>query len=129
MRKLQAFLPRQSLVTVYKAFIRLYLDYGDIIYNQTYNDSLHQKMRSIQYNATIAITGTIRSTSREKLYQEVGLQLLRKKRWCRKLWYFFKIYKGQSSEHFVRILPNASKAYDTRANNIVPLFNGKHNFF
>ena len=32
LRKLQTFLPRQSLVTVYKAFIRPHLDYGDIIY-------------------------------------------------------------------------------------------------
>ena len=31
MRKLQAFLPRQSLVTVYKAFITPHLDYRDII--------------------------------------------------------------------------------------------------
>ena len=30
MRKLQAFLPRQSLVTVYKAFITPHLDYRDI---------------------------------------------------------------------------------------------------
>ena len=30
-RKLQVFLPRQSLVRVYKAFIRLRLDYGDIL--------------------------------------------------------------------------------------------------
>ena len=29
LRKLQAFLPRQSLVMVYKAFIRPHLDYGD----------------------------------------------------------------------------------------------------
>ena len=33
LRKLQAFLPRQSLVTVYKAFIRPHLDYGDIMYD------------------------------------------------------------------------------------------------
>ena len=46
LRKLQAFLPRQSLVTVYKSFIRLHLDYGDIIYDQAYNDSFHQKMES-----------------------------------------------------------------------------------
>ena len=31
-RKLQAFLPPQSLVRVYKAFIRLRLDYGDILF-------------------------------------------------------------------------------------------------
>ena len=37
--KLQAFLLCQSLVTVYEAFIRLHLHYGDIIYDQTYNES------------------------------------------------------------------------------------------
>ena len=47
LRKLQAFLPRQSLVTVYKAFIRPHLDYWDIIYDQTYNESFHQKIKSI----------------------------------------------------------------------------------
>ena len=62
LRKLQAFLPCQYLVTVYKAFTRLHLDYGDIIYDQTYNESFHQKMESIQYNAALAITGAIRGT-------------------------------------------------------------------
>ena len=59
LRKLQVFLPRQSLVMVYKAFIRLYLDYGDIIYDQTYNESFHQKMESMQYNAALTITSAI----------------------------------------------------------------------
>ena len=68
--KLQAFLPRQSSVTVYKAFIRLHLDYGNNIYDQTYNESFHQKMESIQYNAALAITGVIRGAPRENLYQE-----------------------------------------------------------
>ena len=62
--KLQAFLPRQSLVTVYKAFIRPHLDYEDIIYDQIYDYPFDQKMESIQYNAAIAITGAIRGTSR-----------------------------------------------------------------
>ena len=47
LRKLQASLPRQSLVTVYKAFIRPHLDYEDIIDDQTYNESFHQKMESL----------------------------------------------------------------------------------
>ena len=63
MRKLQAFLPRQSLVMVFKAFIRPNLDYGDIIYNQSYNNSFHKKMESIQYNAALATTSTLRDTS------------------------------------------------------------------
>ena len=34
-------------------------------------------MESIQYNAALAITGAIRGTSREKLYQELGLDSLK----------------------------------------------------
>ena len=35
LQKLHTFLPRQSLVTVYKAFIRLHFEYVDIICDQT----------------------------------------------------------------------------------------------
>ena len=91
LRKLQAFLPRQSLVTVYKAFITPHLDYEDIIYDQTYNKSFHQKMESIQYDAALAITGAIKDTSREKFYQGLGLESLRKRRWYRKLLLFQNI--------------------------------------
>ena len=56
LRKLQAFLPRQYLFTVYKAFIIPHLDYEDIIYDQSYKDSFHQKMDSVQHNAALAIT-------------------------------------------------------------------------
>ena len=41
---LQAVLPRPSLVTVCKAFIRPHLDYGDIIYDQVYKETFHQKL-------------------------------------------------------------------------------------
>ena len=67
LRKLQKILPRPPLITIYKSFIRSHLDYGDIIYDQAYNVSFHQKIESIQYNAALAITGAIRETSREKL--------------------------------------------------------------
>ena len=62
LRKLQKILPRPPLITIYKSFIRPHVDYGDIIYNQVYNVSFHQKIESIQYNA-LAITGAIRGTS------------------------------------------------------------------
>ena len=129
LRKLQDFLLRQSLVTVYKAFIRPHIDYGDIIHDETYNEPFHQKMESIQYNAALAITGALRGTSREKLYQELGLESLRKRRWYRKLCYFFKIFKGRSPENLFRILSSVSKAYKTRTNDKIPLFSGKHKFF
>ena len=62
-RKLQTILPRPTLLTIYKAFIRPHLDYGETIYDQAFNDSSHQKLEAIQYNAALAITGAIRGTS------------------------------------------------------------------
>ena len=38
-------------------------------------------METIQYNAALAITGAIRGSSREKLYQELGLETLQQRRW------------------------------------------------
>ena len=37
-------LPRDSLVTLYKSFIRPHLDYGDVIYDQPNNDSFTDKI-------------------------------------------------------------------------------------
>ena len=72
LRKLQNTLPRQALITIYKAFVRPHLDYGDILYDQAYNASFHQKLEKMQYNACIAITGAIRDTSKEEICQELG---------------------------------------------------------
>ena len=35
--KLQMILPRRSLVTIYKSYIRAHLDFRDIIFDQTFN--------------------------------------------------------------------------------------------
>ena len=37
LRKLQKFLPRRSLVTIYKSFIRTHIDYAEIIFDQVFN--------------------------------------------------------------------------------------------
>ena len=69
-RKLRNSSPRPSLMTLYKSFIRPHLDYGDIIYDQPFNNSFQYKIESIQYNACLAITGAIRGTSKERLYED-----------------------------------------------------------
>ena len=68
-RTFQPIIPRFLLLTIYKTFVRPHLDYGDIIYDQTYNVSFYRKLKSIQYSACFAITGTIRGTSYNKLNQ------------------------------------------------------------
>ena len=60
---------RSSLLTIYKTFIRSQLDYVDIIYGQAYNSVFYDKFESIQDNTCLAITGAIRGTSTEKIYQ------------------------------------------------------------
>ena len=64
------------ILTIYKSFIIPHLDYGDVIYDQHYNNSFHQNLESAQYNGVLAITGAIRGSSREKLYQEWGPESL-----------------------------------------------------
>ena len=59
----------------------------------------------------------------------LSLEPLRKRRWYRKLCYFFKIFKGQSPEYLFRKLLSVSKAYNTRTNDKISLFSRKHNFF
>ena len=77
LRKLQNIIPRNSLLTIYKSFIRPHLDYGDIIYHQPNNGSFCQKIESIQYQAALAITGAIHGTSQAKLYKELGIESMK----------------------------------------------------
>ena len=59
LHKLSTLLPRQSLLTIYKSFIRPHLDYGDVIYDQPLNESLSNRIESIQYKVALAITEAI----------------------------------------------------------------------
>ena len=45
--RFQSILPRSSLLSMYKAFIRSQLDYADVMYNQAYNSSFHEKLESL----------------------------------------------------------------------------------
>ena len=81
-------IPRNSLLTIYKSFIRPHIDYGDIIYHQPNNGSLCQKIESIQYQAALAITGAIHGTSQTKLYQELGIESMKLRQWFRRLLFF-----------------------------------------
>ena len=57
--------------------MRLYLNYGDIIYGQPNNESLNQNIERIQYNTTLAITGAIKGIFQNKLYNELGFESLK----------------------------------------------------
>ena len=44
LQKFQRILRRKSLITIYKSFPRPYLDYGDIIYDQTFNEPFMKEL-------------------------------------------------------------------------------------
>ena len=62
-KNLRYSLPRKSLITMYKAFLRPLIDYGDIIYDQHQYESFRKKLESIHYEAALAITGVIQGFS------------------------------------------------------------------
>ena len=121
LRKFQNILPRSALLTIYKCFVRTHLDYADIIYDQAFSNSFHQKIESVQYNTTLAITGAIRGTSREKIYQELGLESLQQRHWHRKLCLSFKIYKNQCPKYLFDITPQSNCQYKTRNAQNIPM--------
>ena len=128
LRKLQDTLPRTSLITIFKSFVRPHLDDGDIIYDRAYNTLFHQNSESVQYNAALAITGSVKGTSREKLYQELGFESLQQRRCYRKLCCLFKIIKNQSPSYLFQLVPSPNIRYFSRnSGNIHDFF--KNNFF
>ena len=52
--------------------------------------NLMETIESVQYSAGLAVTGTWRVTSREKLYTELGWDSLSSRRWSRHLTLFYK---------------------------------------
>ena len=66
---------------IIKSFVRPHLDYGDVIDDQLNKSCLSDEIETVQYNAALVITGAIRGTLKEKLYQELGLETLKDRRW------------------------------------------------
>ena len=89
MKKLSTSVSIQSLLTIYKSFVRPILDYGDNIYDKPHKGSFIEKLERVQYNACLVITGAFKGTSRERLYQELGLESLKDRRWYQKMCGFF----------------------------------------
>ena len=62
--------------------------------SQPGNLNFESKIEKVQYKACIAITGAIQGTARERIYDELGLMSLSKRRCYNKLAFFYKIVNG-----------------------------------
>ena len=121
LRRLFHLVPRKTLITIYKSFIRPYLDYCDIIYSKPNNNSFTENIESVQYNAALAITGAIKGSSKEKLYQELGLERLSERRWINRLSAFYKILNTKAPAYLFKLIPSVTNSYQTRSIYNIPM--------
>ena len=116
MSKPNLLLPRSSIRTVNKCLIWPNLGYEDVIYDQLNLSSLTKKIESVQCNTTLAVTGAIRRTSKEKLYQELGFISLKDRRWLRRLCYLYKIVYTKQTAYLYDPMKLSNLFY------LIPLF-------
>ena len=86
------------------------MDYHNVVCNQPSNDAFSSKLETVQYNAALAITGAIKGTSREKLYQELGLEYLQQRRWMRRLCSFYKVVSIKLPAYIYEIIPSVRQS-------------------
>ena len=121
-KKLRHSLPRKSLLAIYKAFLRPLIDYGDIIYGKPQNESFCDKIEeSVQYKAALAITGAIQGTSREKIYEELGIESVKSRRLYKRLCCMYKIMIEKAPNYLINLIPKCVTTIRTR-NNSIPTF-------
>ena len=108
LKYLSKYLPRHTLNELFKLYVRSHLEYGDVIYHipskvcefsgNTILSNLMEKLESVQYSAALAVTGTWRGTSREKLYAELGWESLSSRKWSRRLTLFYRMMNSLTSQ-------------------------------
>ena len=97
-RFLSKYVSRDVLHQIYKLYVRLHLDYGDIIYHRhdpEFKLEFTKRLESTQYSAALAVSGAWQGTNTDKLYKELGWEVLYYKRWYRRLCHFCKLRHNQ----------------------------------
>ena len=87
---------------------------SDIVYDQPTNESFCKKQESFPYNAALAITGVIKETSREKLYEELGIESIKLRKKLRRVCTFYKIKTTGLPSYLFRLMPKTIHPYQGR---------------
>ena len=115
LRKIYRHISSNSLVTIYKSFVRMHLAYADVIFDKPSTADFSNEIEPAQHNAALAIAGTIRGASKEKLYQEFGFETIKERRFPR-LYCFYKNLDNQALaiKHLYGLCPPPNRHYDTK---------------
>lgn len=114
LRKLKFKLKRKTLETVYFSFIRPLMEYADIIWDNA-PEYLKTNLENLQIEAARIVTGGIKVTSRQLLYNETGWETLQARRDKHKLIKFQQMVHGDTPEYLSNIVPcQVSDLHDHR---------------
>ena len=72
---------------------------------------MSNKIETVQYNNTLAITSAIRGNSKEKLYQELALESLKDRRWLRCMSYLHKIVSTKLPPYLYELIPPLQRSH------------------
>ena len=106
---------RDVLDKLYKMHIRPHLDYGDVIYHGQLQD-VSDLAESIQYQAALVVTGSWQSTSRDKIYKELGWESLSDRRYYRRLVMYYKIKSNLTPTYLKSYIKDYSAVRTMRFN-------------
>ena len=111
-RFLSKYVSRDVPDQIYKLYVRPHLDYGDIIYHEydpEFKLDFTKKLESTQYSAAQAVTGggggAWRGTNTDRLYEELGWEILHYRRWYRRLCPFYKLRNDQRPYYLSSEIP------------------------
>ena len=129
-KSLSRFLSVKSLDQIFKMYIRPHLDFCDVIYHvpcitHPFDSSINlnylmNTVERMQYHAALAITGTWKGTSFDKIYEELGWESLTDRRWARRLFQFYKIQNDLTPPYLkAQIPPIPPRPFSIRSGNVL----------
>jgi hypothetical protein len=104
MRCLKYKLDRLSLERIYKGFIRPILEYGDIVWDCTFE--LTYKLEAVQLNAARIVVGATARCTTQGLYDETAWEPLSSRRDFHRLVLMYKIINGKAPLYLTELIPN-----------------------
>ena len=121
MKRLRWKLDRNTLEIIYKSYVRPVMEYGCVIWNNCSNENV-EILENIQLEAARIVTGAIRNTWHDNLYEETGWEKLSDRRKRQNLLLFHKMFYGTAPTYLQELVPSfvgENNPYSTRyANNL-----------
>ena len=126
--KLPNLMPREDLVTTYKAFARAHLNYGDLLFDQAFNVLFHEKLETIKCKASLDMTGTIRGTSKDNSLSKILFRITSAPCLLKKALSFYMIFQNRSAAYLLNLIPARNTHYSLRNSINIPYSNTKYIF-